>query len=69
MSIEGISMEHFSAAPNADFMSSTPSRQRHALFHSFLSDDRKQDAYTTIEHSKRLISLLKKKKSIDNVIE
>ena len=61
VSIEGIALEHFSAAPQADINSSTISRPRHALFHSFLSDDRKQDAATTTAHSKRLISLLKNK--------
>ena len=54
-------MEHFSAAPQADINSSTISRPRHALFHSFLSDDSKQDAATTTAYSQRLISLLKNK--------
>ena len=62
VSIEVISSEHFSAAPKADIKSSTISRQRHESFHSFLSDDSKQDAATTTSHSKLLISLLKKKK-------
>ena len=61
MSIEDIVLEHFSAAPQADINSSTLSRPQHAVFHSFLSDDSKQDAATTTEHSKRLISLLKNK--------
>ena len=61
MSIEVISLEHFSATPQADINSSTLSRPRHAVFHSFLSDDSKQDAATTTAHSKRLISLLKNK--------
>ena len=39
-----------------------PSRQRHAVFHSFLSDDIKQDSATTTEHSNILISLLKEGK-------
>ena len=34
------------------------------MFHYFLSDDRKQDAYTTSAHSKHLISLSKNKKLI-----
>ena len=62
MSIEGIALEHFSAVPQADIMSSTLSRQRHAAFQFFLSDDSKQDAATTTAHSKRLISLIKNKK-------
>ena len=59
--IEGIALEHFSAAPQEDFNSSTLSRPRHAVFHSFLSDGSKQDAATTTAHSKQLISLLKNK--------
>ena len=59
MSIEVIALEHFSAVPQADINSSTISRPRHAVIHSFLSDDRKQDAVTTTSHRKRLISLLK----------
>ena len=55
-------MEHFSAAPQADINPSTLSCPRHAVFHSFLSDDNKHDAATTTAHSKRLISLLKNKK-------
>ena len=62
MSIEIIALEHFSAVPKTDIGSATPARQRHALFHSFLSDDRKQYAVTTTAHSKRLVSLLKEKK-------
>ena len=62
MSIEGISLEIFSAAPQADINSSSFSRPRHAVFYSFLSDDIKQDAATTTAHSKRLISLLKNEK-------
>ena len=57
MSIEGIALEHFSAAPQADINSSTLSRPRHAVFHSFLSDDIKQDSATTTAHIKLLISL------------
>ena len=55
MSIEGIALEHFSAAPQADITSSSFPRPRHAVFHSFLSDDSKQDAATTTAHSKQLI--------------
>ena len=35
VSIEGIVLEHFSAAPQADINSSSFSRPRHAVFHSF----------------------------------
>ena len=62
MSIEGIALGHFSALPKTDINSTTPSRQLHVLFHSFLSDYRKQDGATTTAHRKRLISLLKNKK-------
>ena len=55
MSIERIVLEHFSALPTADINTPTPSRQRHAVFHSFLSDDIKQDSATTTAHRKRLI--------------
>ena len=61
MTIEGIPLEHFSTLPKTDINSTTPPRQRHAVFHSFLSDDRKQDSDTTTAHRKRLISLLKEK--------
>ena len=61
VSIEAIALEHFSAAPQADINSTSPSRPRHAIFHSFLSDYIKQDDATTTAHSKRLISLLKNK--------
>ena len=62
MSVEVIALEHFSALPKADINSTTPSSQRHAVFHSCLSENIKQDAATTTAHSKRLISLLKDKK-------
>ena len=35
MYIEGILFEHFSAVPKTDINTTTPSRQRHALFHYF----------------------------------
>ena len=55
MSIEGIALENVSALPKADINLTTQSRQIHAVFHYFLSDDNKQDSYTTTSHSKRLI--------------
>ena len=61
MPIEGIILEMFSALPKTDINSTTPSRQRHEVFHSFLFDNSKQDAATTTAHRKRLISLLKDK--------
>ena len=62
MYIEGIALEYFRAVQHADINSTTPSRQCHAVFHSFLFDDIKHDAATTTEHSKTFISLLKEKK-------
>ena len=62
VSIDGIKLEIFSAVPQTDINSSTPSRQRHAVFHSFKSDNSKQDAANTTAHIKRLISLIKGKK-------
>ena len=64
MPIEGTALEHFSAAPKADIKSSTLSRQPHAVFHSFLSDNSKHDADTTTAHRKKMISLLKNKKAL-----
>ena len=61
MYIEGIALEHLSAAPQEDINSTTPSRQHHALFRSFLSDYIKQDAATITAHSKRSISFLNNK--------
>ena len=62
MSTESIALEPFITLPKADINTTTSSRQCHAVFHSFLSDDRKQDSTTTTAHSKRLISLIKQKK-------
>ena len=59
MSIEVISLEYFSALPLAYIKSTTPSRQHHAVFNYFLSDDSRKDAATTFAQSKRLISFLK----------
>ena len=38
------------------------------MFHSFLSDDIKQDAYNTTTHSKRLIELLKEQKLLTSAL-
>ena len=62
VSIEVITLEIFSAAPQADINSSTFSCPRHAVFHSFLSEYIKQDAATTTAHRKHLILFLKEKK-------
>ena len=50
VSIEGIVLEHFSAAPKSDINSSSLTCPRRAVFHSFLSDDSKHDAATTTAH-------------------
>ena len=52
-------LEQFSPLPQTYFNSTTPSRQRHTVFHYFLYDDRKQDATTTTTHINSFISLLK----------
>ena len=41
VSIEGIALENFSAAPQADIILTAPSRPRHAVFHPFLYNDSK----------------------------
>ena len=64
MYIEGIKLEIFGLLPKTDINSTTPSLQRHALFHSLLSDDGKQDAPTTNAHRKRLIFIAQKEKRI-----
>ena len=61
MSIEGILLKQFRALPTEYINSTTPSRQRHAVFHSFLSNDIKQYAATTTVHINSLISLLNDK--------
>ena len=62
MSIEGIALEHFIEVPQTNINSTTPSPQRHSVFHFFKSDDSKQYSATTTENSKHLISFLKEKK-------
>ena len=57
--LEGIVLEYFRAWPKSDINSTTPSRQRHSVFNSFLSDNSKQDAATTTAHIKRFISFLR----------
>ena len=62
VSIEGISLGHFSALPQTEINSSTKPCPLHAVFHSFLSGDSKQDSATTTAHINRLIEFLKKSK-------
>ena len=68
MSIEGIVLEYFSAATKKDIKSSALSLKRHAVFHSFLSDNSKKDAATTTAHRKIDI-IYQEKKIIDNIIK
>ena len=55
VSIEGIALEKFSTVPQTNINSTTPSRQRHAVFHYLSSGGSKQDDATTTSHRKRLI--------------
>ena len=55
MSIEGISLDHFSATTNPETVSVPESFTHHAMFHSFLYDDRKTDSTTTDVHRKQII--------------
>ena len=68
MSIEVISLEHFSALPQTEINSSTKPCPSHEVFHYFLSDDIKQDADTTNTQSKHLIDLLKEQKVLTSTI-
>ena len=68
MYIEGIELEHFSELPQTEINSSTKPCPRHAVFHYVLSDDSKQDAPTTMAHSKRLIELLKEQKLLTSTL-
>ena len=45
--------------PKDNVNSTTQLGQRHSVFHSFLSDDNKQDAATNTTHIKCFIALLK----------
>ena len=60
VSIEDITLKHFSELPQTEIKSSTETCPQHAVFCSFLSDDIKQDSATTTVHSNRFIELLKK---------
>ena len=59
MYIEGIALEHFSTLPQIEIKPSTKPCPRHAGFHSFLSDDSKQDSATNTSHSKHFIEIKK----------
>ena len=51
VSIEGITLEHFSALPQTEIKSSTKSCPRHAVFNYSPPDDSKQDSATKTAHS------------------
>ena len=61
-------MENFSTLPKSNINSTTPSRQRHAVFTFFLADEIKQDSTNTTTHNKRLIALLKDKKLLTELL-
>ena len=48
--------------------SSTKPCPRHAVFHSFFSDDIKQDDANTTAHSKHLIEILKEQKLLTSTL-
>ena len=68
MSIEGISLKNFSAPTHTETTETPQSRTRHAVFHSFLSNDIKQDSTKTIAHRKRTIELLKQHNIMSNAL-
>ena len=68
MSIEGIALENFSAPTQKEKSVTPQERTSHTVFHSFLSDDSKQDAATTIEHSKRVIDFFQQHNSMYNLL-
>ena len=55
MSIERIALDHFSATTHPETVSVPEPRTYHAMFHSFLYDDRKKDSTRTAAHSKYII--------------
>ena len=62
MSNESTPLEYLSALPETEINAPTKLCPHHAVCHSFLLDDSKQDAATTTSHSKKLIELLKERK-------
>ena len=62
MSIEGITLEHFSAFTKGRYQYNCTIMSTPRSISLLLSDDSKHDAATTTVHSKRLISFLKEKK-------
>ena len=68
VSIEGIASEHFHAPMHTETSGTTLARTRHDVFHSFFSDDIKEDSITTISHIKRIIELLKQRHIMSNML-
>ena len=66
--IEGIALEHFSAPTQTETSTTPQARTRHAMFHSFLYDYRKQDSDITIAHSKIIITFLKQHNIISAIL-
>ena len=62
MSIEGITLEHFSILADIGINASNKSCHHQVVFHSLLSYDRKQDYATNTAYSKRFIVILKENK-------
>ena len=62
VSIEDILLERFSDTHQETYSYSVQSCTRHALFHSFISDNRKRYAATTAAHIKRTIDILNNSK-------
>ena len=68
MYIEGISLENFIATKNKETVGTPQARTLHVVFHSFLSDYRKQYSDTTIAHNKHIIELLKQHNIVSNTL-
>ena len=68
MSIEVISLEHFSVLPQTEINSSTKPCPRHGVFCYFLSDGIKQYYAATTAHNQRLIELLKEQKLLTSTL-
>ena len=62
MAIEVSSMDNPSAPTHTELAATPQSCTRHVVFQSFLYDNIKQDADTTISHSKLIIELSKQHK-------
>ena len=55
MSIELIALDQFVSTTHPETVSVPESCTYHAMFHSFLNDDRKTDSTTTAAHKKHII--------------